>query len=40
MEPGLDGLVLKVTESDVDLDEPVVVVGVEYVVLEAVDDML
>lgn len=40
MEQGVDGLVLKVTESDVDGDEPIVVVGVEYVMLEVVDDML
>lgn len=40
MEPGVDGLVLIVTESDVDGDEPIVVVGVEYVMLEVVDDML
>lgn len=29
-----------VTESDVDGDEPLVVVGLEYVMLEVVDDML
>lgn len=40
MELGVDGLVFKVIELDVDGDELIVVVGVEYVMLEVVDDML